>query len=51
MSGLGLWNPDKEPSKAKRSDMSGLEARLVRPEPLETDIGAGYVWSDRRFWW
>jgi hypothetical protein len=23
MSGLGLWNPDKELDKAKRSDMSG----------------------------
>jgi hypothetical protein len=24
MFGLGLWNPDKEPNKAERPDMSGL---------------------------
>jgi hypothetical protein len=30
ISGLGLWNPDKEPDKSEKSDMSGL--------------GAGHVW-------
>jgi hypothetical protein len=51
MSGLGLWNLDKELDKAERSDMSGLGAELVWPEPLETSLGAGYVWPDMRFWW
>jgi hypothetical protein len=30
MSGLGLWNPDKEPDKPERPDKSGL--------------GTGHVW-------
>jgi hypothetical protein len=44
MSGLGLWNLNKEPDKAKRPDMSGLGAGHVRQEPLETILGVGYVW-------
>jgi hypothetical protein len=51
MSGLGLWNSDKELDKAERPDMSGLEAGHVLLEPLETGLGAGYVWPDLRFWW
>jgi hypothetical protein len=58
MSGLGLWNSDKEQDKveitwdkAERSDMSGLETGHVRLELLETSLGAEYVWPDRRFWW
>jgi hypothetical protein len=43
MSGLGLWNPDKESDMAERPDMSGLGARHVRPLPLESGLGAGYV--------
>jgi hypothetical protein len=31
MSELGLWNPDKEPDKTDRPDMSGL--------------GVGHVWA------
>jgi hypothetical protein len=33
MSGLGLWNLDME----EGLDMSGLGARHVRPESLESD--------------
>jgi hypothetical protein len=33
MSGLGLWNPDKE----EGPDMSGLEVVHVRSESLESD--------------
>jgi hypothetical protein len=51
MSGLSLWNPTKESDKAQRLDMSGLGAGHVRPEPLKTSLGAGYVWPDKRFWW
>jgi hypothetical protein len=74
MSRLGLWNPDKEPNKAERSDMSrlgtdmsrlclwnpdkaerpnksGMEGGHVRPQPLESGLGARYVYPDRRFWW
>jgi hypothetical protein len=51
MSELGLWNLNKEPNKAERPDMFGLGAGHVRPEPLETGLGAGYVCHDRRFWW
>jgi hypothetical protein len=43
MSELGLWNPEKELDKAEWPDMSGLEAGHVRPEPLESSLGAGYV--------
>jgi hypothetical protein len=31
MSEMGLWNPDKEPDKAERSDMSRLGGGHVRP--------------------
>jgi hypothetical protein len=51
MSGLDLWNSDKELDKAERPDMSRLGARHVQLEPLESGLGAGYVWLDRRFWW
>jgi hypothetical protein len=51
MSGLDLWNPDKELDKAESLDMSGLGAGHVRPQPLETGPGAGFVWPNRRFWW
>jgi hypothetical protein len=47
ISGLGLWNPDKP----ERLDISGLGAKHIRPEPLETGLGAGYVWPDTRFLW
>jgi hypothetical protein len=40
MSGLDLWNPDKEPNKAEQPNMSRLGARHVRPEPLESGLGA-----------
>jgi hypothetical protein len=43
MSGLGLWNPNKELDKAERPNMSGLGAGHVRPEPLKIGVGAGYV--------
>jgi hypothetical protein len=43
MSGLDLWNLDKEPDKADRPDMLGLGAGHVRPEPLESGLGDGYV--------
>jgi hypothetical protein len=49
MSELDLWNLNKESNKAERSDMFGLGAGHVRPEPLETGLGAGYVCHDRRF--
>jgi hypothetical protein len=51
MSGLGLWNSKKESDKAEKPDMSGLGAGHVRPEPMESDLGVGYDWPDRRFWW
>jgi hypothetical protein len=35
MSGLGLWNPNKEPDKAERPDMSGLGVGHVRVSSLE----------------
>jgi hypothetical protein len=35
MSGLGLWNLDKEPDKAEKPDMSGLGAEHVRVRSLE----------------
>jgi hypothetical protein len=35
MSGLGLWNPDKESDKAEKPDMSGLGAEHVRVRSLE----------------
>jgi hypothetical protein len=43
MSGLDLWKKDKESDKAERSDMSELGAEHVQPEPLESNLGAGYV--------
>jgi hypothetical protein len=51
MSGLGLWNPDKEPDKSERSDISGLGAGHVQVLSLESGQGAGYVWHEKRFWW
>jgi hypothetical protein len=51
MSGLGLWNPDKELDKAERPDMSRLGVGHVWLDPLETGLGAGYVWPDRRICW
>jgi hypothetical protein len=39
MSGLGLWNPDKEPDKAERSNMSGLGVVHVRVRFLELGLG------------
>jgi hypothetical protein len=36
MSGLGLWNLDKESDKAKRSDMFGLGAGHIRVRSLES---------------
>jgi hypothetical protein len=36
MSGQSHWNPAIEPDKAERPDMSGLEARHVRLEFLES---------------
>jgi hypothetical protein len=51
MSGLGLWNLDKESNKAKRMDMSRLGAGQVWVRSLESGLGAGYVWPNRRFWW
>jgi hypothetical protein len=35
MSGLGLWNPDKEPDKVERPDMFGLGVKHVRVRSLE----------------
>jgi hypothetical protein len=40
---LGLWNLDKKLDKAERQDMFGQRAGQVRPEPLESGLGAGYV--------
>jgi hypothetical protein len=51
MSWKCLWNPVTEPNKAERPDMSSLGAGHVRPESLESDYEAGYVWPDRYFWW
>jgi hypothetical protein len=54
---LGLWSPAKKSDKAGVTrdkaglDMFELRAGHVRPEPLETGLGVGYVWPDRRFWW
>jgi hypothetical protein len=42
-----LWNPATEPDKAERPDMFGH----VWPESLQSGYEAGYVWSDRSFWW
>jgi hypothetical protein len=39
------WGEERGP------DASGQGARHVRPEPLESGIGAEYVWPERRFWW
>jgi hypothetical protein len=49
MSEFGLWNPDKEPDKAERSNMSGQGAGHVYSEPLESGLGVVYVRPDRRF--
>jgi hypothetical protein len=38
-----LWNPATEPDKAERPDMSGLGARHVQSESLESGYEAGYV--------
>jgi hypothetical protein len=38
MSGLGLWNLDKEPDKAKTADMPGMGAGHVRPKPLKSSL-------------
>jgi hypothetical protein len=35
MSGLDLWNQDKEPDKAERPDKSGLGAGHARVRSLE----------------
>jgi hypothetical protein len=35
MSGLGLWNPNNEPDKAERPNMSGLRVGHVRVRSLE----------------
>jgi hypothetical protein len=32
------WNPAKELDKVERPDMSGMGARHVRPESLETGL-------------
>jgi hypothetical protein len=49
MSGLGLWNSDKELDKAEKPDMSGLGVKHVWVRSLKSGLGAGYVWPDRRF--
>jgi hypothetical protein len=43
MSGLGLWNLNKEPDKAERPDMCELGGGHVQPRPLESNLGARYV--------
>jgi hypothetical protein len=51
MSGQSLWNPARgggytrlTREKAERPDMSGLGARHVRPESLESSVEAGHIW-------
>jgi hypothetical protein len=50
MSELGLWNPDKEPDKTERSDMSGLGLWNPDKEPDKaerpnmSELGVGHVW-------
>jgi hypothetical protein len=50
MSGLGLWNPNKELDKAERSNMSGLGVGHVRVSSLEPGIRkrGGHVWDGGR---
>jgi hypothetical protein len=43
MSRKCLCNSATEPDKAERPDMSGLGARHVRPESLESGYEARYV--------
>jgi hypothetical protein len=49
MSGLGLWNPDKEPDKAEGTDMFGLGLWNLDKEPDKAErpdmstLGVGHV--------